>query len=64
MSGSVKKVIFILTGVALVALNVLYAVGNAGVREGNWNGAFIALAVAIAWVFVFALALMSENKPE
>ncbi|NLF45796.1 MAG: hypothetical protein GX581_06955 [Syntrophomonadaceae bacterium] len=64
MSGSVKKAIFILTGVALVGLNVLYAVGNAGVRAGNWNGAFIALAVAIAWVFVFAFALMSENKPE
>lgn len=64
LSGSVKKAIFILTGVALIVCNVLYSMGNSGVREGNWNGALIALAVAIVWVFVFAFALMAENKQQ
>ncbi|MDD3895219.1 MAG: hypothetical protein PHU36_09415 [Syntrophomonadaceae bacterium] len=64
LSGSVKKVIFILTGVALVVCNVLYSMGNTGVKEGDWSGAFTALAVAMAWVFVFAFALMAENKQE
>jgi hypothetical protein len=62
LSGSVKKAIFILTGVALIVCNVLYSMGNAGIKEGNWDGALLALAVAIIWVFVFAFALMAENK--
>ncbi len=64
LSGSAKKAIFILTGLGLVVFNVLYAIGNLGVKDGNWNGAFIALAVSIVWVFIFAFALMSESKPE
>lgn len=64
LSGKVKKAIFILTGVALVVCNLLYAQGNAGILTGDWSGAFIALAVAMACVLVFAFALMAENKTE
>lgn len=64
LSGKVKKVVYILTGIALVVCNVLYSMGNAGVKAGNWSGAFIALAIALGWIFVFAFVLMAENKPE
>ncbi|MEA1959743.1 MAG: hypothetical protein U9N81_00345 [Bacillota bacterium] len=65
LSGSLKKWIFILTGVGLVVFNLLYSKGNALIHTtGDWSGATVALAASLAWVFVFAFALMAANKPE
>ncbi|NLB53668.1 MAG: hypothetical protein GX808_12145 [Syntrophomonadaceae bacterium] len=64
LSGTLKKIIFILTGVGLVVFNVLYAQGNAAIKAGDSSIALIAVAGAMVWVFVFAFALMAENKPE
>ncbi|HZK44051.1 MAG TPA: hypothetical protein VFC73_07155 [Syntrophomonadaceae bacterium] len=62
ISGQIKKIIFILTGVGTVGFNVLYAMGNKTALQGDWSMATIALAVTMAWVFVFAFALMAETK--
>lgn len=64
LSGGVKKVIFILTGLGLVGFNLFYSMGNKQIAAtGDWGLATIALIVALAWIFVFAFALMSESKP-
>ncbi len=64
LSGQVKKVLFILTGLGLIVFNVLYAIGNKFINEGNLNFATIALVSAIIWIFIFAFALMAETKTE
>jgi hypothetical protein len=63
LSGGVKKVVFILTGVGLIVFNVLYSMGNSAIHAGNgWGSASIALAASLVWVFIFAFALMAETK--
>lgn len=65
VSGSMKKWIFILTGVGLIVFNVLYSQGNALIKaSGDWNGATVALLASLIWVFIFAFALMADNKTE
>ena len=65
ISGSVKKLIFILTGLGLVVFNLAYAKGNALITaSGDWNGATVALGTSLLWVFIFAFALMSDSKTE
>ena len=65
LSGKSKKWIYILTGVGLVAFNVLYGRGNAAIKEsGDWSGATLALLLSMVWVFIFAFALMAETKTE
>jgi len=64
LSGKLKKAIFLLTAVGLVVFNVLYSQGNAAIKAGDAHLAYIALAGAMALVFIFAFALMSESKPE
>ncbi|MBC7076098.1 MAG: hypothetical protein H5T98_08590 [Syntrophomonadaceae bacterium] len=65
LSRGVKKFIFIFTGLGLVVFNVLYSIGNKTIEAGgDWGMATTALLASLIWVFVFALALMSETKPE
>lgn len=65
LSGSVKKWVFILTGVGLVFFNVLYSMGNKQIlTSGDWGGATIAVLASLAWVLVFAFVLMSETKAQ
>lgn len=63
LSAGAKKFIMILTGVGVVAFNIMYSKGNAAIEAtGNWGMASIALAAALIWVFIFAFALMAETK--
>lgn len=65
LSGGVKKAIFILTGIGLIVFNMLYSMGNAAIKAGgDWSNASIALLASLAWVFVFAFALMAQTKTE
>jgi hypothetical protein len=65
LSAGFKKAIFILTGVGLVVFNVMYSMGNkAFAQSGDLNGALIAFLASMAWVFIFAFALMAETKSE
>ncbi|MDD2585419.1 MAG: hypothetical protein PHT79_02895 [Syntrophomonadaceae bacterium] len=65
LSGSVKKWIYILTGVGLVVFNLLYSMGNNMIlQSGDWSGATNALLGSLIWVFIFAFALMAEKKPQ
>ncbi|MGI6453399.1 MAG: hypothetical protein ACOX0E_08060 [Syntrophomonadaceae bacterium] len=64
LSGGVKKIVFILTGLGLLGFNILYYYGNSMVLEGDWTHATLALVAALIWVFVFAFALMAETKAE
>lgn len=63
LSGGFKKAIFILTAVGLVGFNILYSLGNSAITAGNgWGMASVALLASMAWVFIFAFALMAETK--
>lgn len=65
LSGSMKKWVFILTGVGLVFFNVLYSMGNKQITaSGDWGGATIAVLASLAWVLVFAFVLMAETKTQ
>lgn len=65
MSGGVRKLIFILTGVGLVVFNVFYSMGNKAIAaDKGWNVATYALVAAMVWVLIFAFALMAETKAE
>lgn len=63
LSGGLKKFIFILTGVGLIAFNLAYSMGNSAIHAGEgWGTASIALVASIIWVFIFAFALMAQTK--
>lgn len=64
LSGQFKKVLFILTGIGLIAFNVFYSIGNKFADQGNWNIATLALVSALIWTFIFAFTLMAETKSE
>jgi len=65
LSGTVKKWIFIFTGLGVIFFNLLYSQGNAKIlSSGDWSGATTALLASLAWVMVFAFVLMAETKPE
>ncbi|HHV15247.1 MAG TPA: hypothetical protein GXX58_01540 [Gelria sp.] len=65
LSGGFKKAVYIGTGLGLVVFNVMYSLGNKQLASsGDVNGALIAFIVSMAWVFLFAFALMAETKPE
>ncbi len=64
LSGGVKKVMYLLTGAGLIVFNVIYSKGNALAAHGDWSMATIALVGSLAWVFIFAFALMAETKAE
>ncbi len=62
LSGGIKKIIFLLTGLGMIAFNVLYSMGNAAIDNLNdWNMATYALIGSVIWVFIFAYALMTEK---
>lgn len=63
LSAGFKKMIFLLTGVGLIAFNLLYSMGNKAIEHNHdWNLASIALAVSLVWALVFAFTLMAETK--
>lgn len=63
LPGGVKKLVFILTGVGVVAFNILYSMGNSAItKTGDWGMATTALIAALVWVFIFAYALMTEKS--
>ncbi|NLX89546.1 MAG: hypothetical protein GXZ09_09095 [Syntrophomonadaceae bacterium] len=63
MSAGAKKGIYILTGVGVVAFNVMYSMGNSAFKQGEGlSMATIAVVSALLWVFIFSYALMSETK--
>ncbi len=63
LSGQLKKWVFILTGVGLVAFNILYGSGNKAIAaSGDWSGATIALLVSLVWILFFSFVLMAETK--
>ncbi|NLN87727.1 MAG: hypothetical protein GX133_09075 [Syntrophomonadaceae bacterium] len=65
LSGSLKKWVFILTGVGLVFFNVLYSMGNKQIlASGDWSGATIAVLASLAWILVFSFVLMAETKTQ
>jgi hypothetical protein len=65
LSGGVKKIVYILTGIALVGFNILYSKGNTMVvSQGDWSGATLALLASLVWVLIFAFVLMAETKVE
>lgn len=65
LSGSLKKWVFILTGLGAIVFNVLYSMGNKQITaSGDWSGATIAVVASLAWVLVFAFVIMAETKPE
>lgn len=65
LSGGVKKLVFILTGVGLVGFNVAYSMGNTAIAKGEgWGMASYALLASMVWVLIFAFALMAETKAE
>ncbi len=65
LAKGAKKIVYIITGLGLVGLNVLYGQGNAAViATGDWTLASIALLSSFALVFIFAFALMAETKTE
>jgi hypothetical protein len=64
LAAGVKKLIYILTGAALVAFNVFYSLGNAMISEqGSFDGATGALVGALLWVAIFTFALVARTKP-
>jgi len=65
LSGGFKKMVYILTGLGAVILNILYALGNKAVtHEGDWGLATITLVISLIWVWIFAFTLMAETKTE
>lgn len=65
LSGSLKKWVFILTGLGIVVFNILYSMGNKQVAtSGDWSGATIAVLASLAWVMVFSFVIMAETKPQ
>ncbi len=63
LSAGFKKVIFILTGLGLIAFNIVYSMGNAKwTASGDISLATIALGASLIWVFIFAFTLMAETK--
>lgn len=63
LSAGFKKMIFILTGVGLIAFNVLYSMGNKAIANSNdWGLASVALLVSFIWALIFAFTLMAETK--
>ncbi|HBQ85055.1 MAG TPA: hypothetical protein DD811_01025 [Syntrophomonas sp.] len=65
LSGGLKKLVFILTGVGLVGFNIAYSIGNGAIHAGKgWGSASVALLASLIWVFVFAFALMAQTKAE
>ncbi|MEQ8201491.1 MAG: hypothetical protein ABRQ24_08745 [Syntrophomonadaceae bacterium] len=65
LSGSLKKWVFILTGVGVIVFNILYSMGNKQIAaSGDWGGATIAVLASLAWVLVFSFVLMAETKPQ
>lgn len=65
LSGSVKKWVFIITGIGVVFFNILYSQGNTLIKQtGDWSGATTALLASLAWVLFFAFVLMTETKSE
>lgn len=62
LSGSIKKVVFILTGFGVIGFNIMYSLGNTGVTEhGDWSMATYAVVASLIWAFIFAYALMTEK---
>lgn len=64
LSGQIKKVIYILTGVGLIVFNIIYSKGNSLATQGDWSVATVALVGSLVWVLIFAFALMAETKSE
>ena len=65
LPGSIKKWVFIITGIGVVFFNVLYSQGNKEIAAtGDWAGATTALLASLAWVIFFAFVLMAETKSE
>lgn len=65
LPGSLKKWVFIITGIGVVFFNMLYSRGNAEIgATGNWGGATLALLASLAWVLFFAFVLMAQTKTE
>jgi hypothetical protein len=63
-SAGMKKVVYVLTGVGLIAFNLFYSLGNTIIEaRGIFRGATWALAAALIWVIFFALVLVAETKP-
>lgn len=63
LPGIVKKGILILTIAAAVVFNVLYNMGNTMISaSGDYSMATMALVGSLAWVFIFAFALMANTK--
>ena len=62
LSGSVKTMVFVLTGLGAVGFNIMYMLGNTNIKEfGDWSMATYSVLAALVWVFIFAYALMTQK---